>query len=158
MVRFASVSVMLAAILPLSASGSEPEKPAQVKVAAVQMLGYDKTDMPRPGFDPSEAVVRYVERAAKDEGAIGGVPGDFSHPLPERSRVAGMDQRPWRNGGGLHRQVGGVPKRSGDGHHEPSLTGAGTMIGQWPAQILASCPEPRLGALIAKRPCSASAS
>ena len=121
MVRLAFVSVMLAVILPLSASGSEPEKPAQVKVAAVQMLGYDKTDMPRPGFDPSETVVRYIEKASKDEGATGRIPGDFSHPLPERSRVAGMDQRPWRNGGGLHRQVGGVPKRSGDGHHEPSL-------------------------------------
>lgn len=45
------------AILPVSAS---------VAAAAVQILGYDKTDMPRPGFDPSESVVRYIEKAAKD--------------------------------------------------------------------------------------------
>ncbi len=54
-------------LLPaLVAWGGEPPTPAQVKVAAVQMLGYDKTDLPRPGFDPSEAVVRYVEKAAGD--------------------------------------------------------------------------------------------
>ena len=66
MIRSAFVSVMVTALFPLFASGGEAEKPAQVKVAAVQMLGYDKTDMPRPGFDPSEAVVRYIEKAAKD--------------------------------------------------------------------------------------------
>lgn len=53
------------AVAPILAENMD-EKPAQVKVAAVQMLGYDKTDVPRPGFDPSEAVVRYVERAAHD--------------------------------------------------------------------------------------------
>ena len=37
-----------------------------MKVAAVQMLGYDKTDVPRPDFDPSESVARYIEKAAKD--------------------------------------------------------------------------------------------
>jgi hypothetical protein len=64
----ASVSVLIAALLTPPALGAEAvkEKPSQVKVAAVQMLGYDKTDVPRPGFDPSEAVVRYVEKAAKD--------------------------------------------------------------------------------------------
>jgi len=40
--------------------------PREVKVAAVQMLGYDKTDVPRADFAPSEAVVRYVEQAARD--------------------------------------------------------------------------------------------
>ncbi len=60
-------SVSLYMLLPTAiAWGDEPARPAQVKVAAVQMLGYDKTDLPRPGFDPSEAVVPYIDRAAKD--------------------------------------------------------------------------------------------
>jgi len=41
-------------------------KPTQVKVAAVQMLAYDKTDVPRPGFDPSESVVRWVMKRGDD--------------------------------------------------------------------------------------------
>ena len=245
-IRSVFVPIIVAVLGQLPALGFEPESsvPAEVKVAAVQMLGYDKTDMPRPGFDPSEAVVRYVERAAKDgaqlvvfpeyllgrisvpgspdgadlqssgggkdlrrssaagrssttgrlpthallfdrAGKIVGkynkvhaavdqfegqppwskppqgkdadwfmkndpewkmkrgdglprlrlgfrpdrhphllrrlVPGDLSHPLPQGGRVARLDQRPQRDGGGLHRQVGDVPERGGDGHHEPSL-------------------------------------
>src|SRR5947208_3580947 len=58
------LTVSLALLLPaLVVRGGEPPTPTQVKVAAVQMLGYDKTDLPRPGFDPSEAVVRYIEKA-----------------------------------------------------------------------------------------------
>ena len=56
--------VFVAALGHLPALGVEPEssKPAEVKVAAVQMLGYDKTDLPRPGFHPSETVVQYIQR------------------------------------------------------------------------------------------------
>ena len=64
-------SIAVAVSIPLFffaavAPTAEPQQPlpALVKVAAVQMLGYDKTDVPRPGFDPSEAVVRYIEKAA----------------------------------------------------------------------------------------------
>ncbi len=42
------------------------QNPGEVKIAAVQMLGYDKTDLPRPGYDPSEKVVSYIEKAAHD--------------------------------------------------------------------------------------------
>jgi predicted amidohydrolase len=56
------------------------------------MLGYDKTDLPRPGFDPSEAVVRYVERAAKDGAHLVVFPeyilGRISVPGPETERIA----------------------------------------------------------------------
>ena len=52
------------------AGTARPALPERVKVAAVQMLGYDKTEALRPGFDPGEAVVRYIERAARD-GASG---------------------------------------------------------------------------------------
>lgn len=41
-------------------------QPNQVKVAAVQILGYDKTDVPRSDYDPSEAIAAYVKRAGED--------------------------------------------------------------------------------------------
>lgn len=68
-----AVGVVLAALLvaasePLPACGAEPtpSDAAEVKLAAVQVLGYDKTDLPRAGYDPSNTVVRYIERAARD--------------------------------------------------------------------------------------------
>jgi N-carbamoylputrescine amidase len=63
-----------------------------VKVAAVQMRGYDKTDLPRPGFDPSEAVVPFIERAAADAAQLVVFPeyllGRISVPGPETERIA----------------------------------------------------------------------
>jgi len=52
--------------------GASPvgEKPGVVKVAAVQILGYDKTDVPRPGYEPVDAMVPYVEKAAADGAAL----------------------------------------------------------------------------------------
>lgn len=77
----------------LVALGGEAGKPAEVKVAAVQMLGYDKTDLPRPGFDPSETVVRYVEKAAQDAAQLVVFPeyllGRISIPGPETHRISG---------------------------------------------------------------------
>src|SRR3954469_23997009 len=80
-------------VLPaLIACGGEPTKPAQVKVAAVQVLGYDKTDLPRPGFDPSEAVARYVEKAAGDGAQLVVFPeyllGRIPVPGPQTERIA----------------------------------------------------------------------
>lgn len=37
-----------------------------VKVAAVQINGYDKGDLPRPGYDPAAAMVPYINRAGRD--------------------------------------------------------------------------------------------
>src|SRR3954447_10619998 len=86
-------TVSLTLLLPaLVAWGGEPATPAQVKVAAVQMLGYDKTDLPRPGFDPSEAVVRYVEKAAGDGAQLVVFPeyllGRITVPGPQTERIA----------------------------------------------------------------------
>lgn len=39
-----------------------------VKVAAVQISGYDKGDLPREGYDPAGALMPYIERAG-EEGA-----------------------------------------------------------------------------------------
>ena len=87
-----SLLVFAAALEATAASGAEPQMPRQVKVAAVQILGYDKTDVPRPGFDPSEAVVRYVERAAKDRAQLVVFPeyllGRISVPGPQTQRIS----------------------------------------------------------------------
>ncbi len=37
-----------------------------VKVAAVQISGYDKTDVPREGYSPVKAMIFYINRAAGD--------------------------------------------------------------------------------------------
>lgn len=37
-----------------------------VKVAAVQISGYDKGDLPREGFHPADQFVPYIDRAGKD--------------------------------------------------------------------------------------------
>lgn len=38
----------------------------RVKVAAVQIDGYDKGDVPREGYRPEEKIVPYIDRAGKD--------------------------------------------------------------------------------------------
>ncbi len=87
------ISVFTSLLLPaLVAWGDEPPKPSQVKVAAVQMLGYDKTDLPRPGFDPSAAMVPFIERASKDGAQLVVFPeyllGRISVPGPQTERIA----------------------------------------------------------------------
>lgn len=86
------VSGAIAVLLALPALAAESQKPSQVKVAAVQMLGYDKTDVPWPGFDPSEAVAQYIQRAAKDGAQLIVFPeyllGRTSVPGPETERIA----------------------------------------------------------------------
>ena len=49
--------------------GAEPAKQERVdsvKVAAVQISGYDKGDVPREGYDPTSAIIPYINRAGKD--------------------------------------------------------------------------------------------
>jgi predicted amidohydrolase len=86
----------LFALVPLLASvpvawGGEPARPTRVKMAAVQMLGYDKADLPRPGFDPSEAVVPHIERAARDGAQLVAFPeyllGRIAVPGPQTERI-----------------------------------------------------------------------
>jgi len=67
--RFLGTLVSLALLLGSSATSAEPsanELPETVKVAAVQICGYDKTDSPRPEYHPAEAMIPYIQRAAKD--------------------------------------------------------------------------------------------
>ncbi len=63
------VGSTLLGCLPESAWGAQPASdppPAKVKVAAVQITGYVKGFVPRDGYDPADAVVRYIHRAADD--------------------------------------------------------------------------------------------
>ena len=94
MTRSFLLPVFVAALGQLPALGVEPEsvKPAEIKVAAVQMLGYDKTDLPRPGFDPSETVVQYIQKAATDGAQLIVFPeyllGRISVPGPQTERIS----------------------------------------------------------------------
>jgi predicted amidohydrolase len=92
MIRLAFASLVVAALVPLVASSGEAGKAGLVKVAAVQMLGYDKTDLPRPGFDPSAAVVRSIEKAAGDGAQLVAFPeyllGRIRVPGPQTERIS----------------------------------------------------------------------
>ncbi|MHB8969881.1 MAG: carbon-nitrogen hydrolase family protein [Pirellulaceae bacterium] len=86
--------VFVAVLGQLPALGVETEsvESAEVKVAAVQLLGYDKTDLPRPGFDPSTMVVPYIQKAAKDGAQLVVFPeyllGRIAVPGPQTERIS----------------------------------------------------------------------
>ena len=75
--------------LPGQAAG---DKPDVVKVAAVQICGYDKTDVPKPGYDPSEAMVPYIDRAGADGAQLVVFPeyvlGRIAVPSPTTERIS----------------------------------------------------------------------
>ena len=62
--------VLFITTLSCSQQSTNPEKiakwPDKVKVAAVQIGGYDKWLKIKEGCDPVESVVEYIERAAAD--------------------------------------------------------------------------------------------
>ena len=71
-----------------------------VKIAAVQVCGYDKGYIERPGFDPGEAVVKYIKRASEDgaqlvvfpEYVLGriAVPGPVTEKISRAAAAAGI--------------------------------------------------------------------
>ena len=75
-----------------TAVGEAADKPNTVKVAAVQILGYDKTDVPRPGYDPSGTIVDYINRAGADGAQLVVFPeyvlGRISVPSPSTERIS----------------------------------------------------------------------
>ena len=84
----------LAVILAATTLAAQPteERPSSVKVAAVQILGYDKTDVPRPGYDPTEAMVPHVRKAAEDGAELVVFPeyvlGRIPVPGPATEKIA----------------------------------------------------------------------
>ena len=85
------VLVLLA--LPLRfVFAQERDRPDTVKVAAVQICGYDKGDVPRPGYDPTVAILPYIDRAGDDGAQLVVFPeyvlGRIQVPGPETERIA----------------------------------------------------------------------
>jgi predicted amidohydrolase len=63
-----------------------------VKVAAVQVSGYDKGDVPRPEYDPTADLLPYIDRAGKDDAQLVVFPeyvlGHIPVPGPDTKRIA----------------------------------------------------------------------
>ena len=68
------------------------QRPDSVKVAAVQISGYDKGDLPKKGYDPTEAIIPYIHRAGKDGAQLVVFPeyvlGRISVPGPSTEKLA----------------------------------------------------------------------
>ena len=56
----------LLAVAVLTCVGAPAGADDAVKIAAVQVSGYDKGDLPREGYDPTAKLVPYIERASAD--------------------------------------------------------------------------------------------
>ena len=64
----------------------------RVKVAAVQINGYDKGDLPRDGYDPVAPLIPYIDRAGNDGAQLVVFPeyvlGHIPVPGPSTERIA----------------------------------------------------------------------
>jgi predicted amidohydrolase len=73
---------------------------AELRVAAVQISGYDKGDLPHPGYDPVEQLLPYIQRAGRDgvdlvvfpEYVLGhiAVPGPSTQQIAAAAKAAGV--------------------------------------------------------------------
>lgn len=86
-------SLLLLVTPQLLAEDSSPsEKPGIVRIAAVQINGYDKSDLPRKGYEPTSEIIPYIHRARKDNAALVVFPeyvlGRISVPGPETQRIS----------------------------------------------------------------------
>ncbi len=93
--NIASSSVTLRVILVIAVSttlAADDRAPTdRVRVAAVQINGYDKGDLPQPKRKPSTAIVNYIHRAGKDEAQLVVFPeyvlGHIQVPGPETEMI-----------------------------------------------------------------------
>ncbi len=71
-VRLAVAALGMTLVLTSDAAAEEPDHVNRdlVKVAAVQVNGYDKGDLPREGYDPTTRLVPYIDRAGKDDAQL----------------------------------------------------------------------------------------
>ena len=64
----------------------------QVKVAAVQINGYDKGELRRDGYQPEDNYVPYIDRAGRDGAQLVVFPeyvlGHISVPGPETAKIS----------------------------------------------------------------------
>ena len=84
--------VLLVANLAGLASPPASQPSSYVKVAAVQISGYDKCDLPREDYDPSSTLVPYVNRAGQDGAQLVVFPeyvlGHIRVPSPVTERIS----------------------------------------------------------------------
>ena len=68
-----------------------------VKVAAVQINGYDKGDVPKDGYHPADQLIPYIDRAAKDQAQLVVFPeyvlGHIPVPGPATNKIAEAAKR-----------------------------------------------------------------
>ena len=68
--RLAAAVLMIGSSVLTSADAADDLKESgrdQVRVAAVQINGYDKGDVPREGYDPTQQLLPYIDRAGKEK-------------------------------------------------------------------------------------------
>ena len=75
-----------------------PAKPSsQVRIAAVQISGYDKGDLPRDGYDVVSTLLPYIDRAHEDRAELVVFPeyvlGHISVPGPETEALSAAAAR-----------------------------------------------------------------
>jgi predicted amidohydrolase len=69
--QFAAVVAMLGVFTcPARADENTSVNRDLVKVAAVQVSGYDKGDLPREGYDPTEQLIPYINRAGAEKAQL----------------------------------------------------------------------------------------
>lgn len=93
-VQVAVATVGMLAALAGNALADEPSQVNRdlVKVAAVQISGYDKGDLLREGYDPTIQLVPYIDRAGKDDAQLIVFPeyvlGRIAVPGPSTQKIA----------------------------------------------------------------------
>ena len=94
MPRFHKLLLSVLLLLQTQAAKSEDieAKNTKVKIAAVQISGYDKGELPRKGYDVVATLLPYIDRAKKDGADLVVFPeyilGHVSVPGPETKRIA----------------------------------------------------------------------
>ena len=91
--RFAAFAVIFAGFMhPAGADENPPVNRDLVKVAAVQVSGYDKGDLPREGFDPGGKLIPYINRAGTEKAQLVVFPeyvlGRITVPGPITEKIA----------------------------------------------------------------------
>lgn len=86
--------LLIAGASPFSLQADETPQPdrATAKIAAVQINGYDKGDVPRDGYDPAAAMLPYIARAGAEKVDLIVFPeyvlGHISVPGPATKKIA----------------------------------------------------------------------
>ena len=103
-----------------------------VKVAAVQISGYDKGDLPREGYDPTADALPYIRRAVEDSAQLVVFPeyvlGHISVPGEETQRIATAAKN-----GNIYVVIGCWEKLEGDSFANTALLFGrdGAIIGKY---------------------------